>query len=306
MGLFDKAVGKDDPKIPQYEELADTPWITRNRNLNTKTWENLNRDWNNTNVFDDNVRQQLNAYNDDIYNRAKSDFDRDYSQTMNKYMARDYNRLGTTGGGQSLLTRDNYNLAKQRELADLNYNKAINYENMINQELNRRYKWLDQNYNAFSSSGNTAQNMDVANWMIRNKNLDRQYQQDIQDYNNSWAHLIGQGLGTVGQLAGAYSGGPVGYALAGQASNSLFGDYNPGNTYSYSSPGDNLFSDLGNEISGQFGRWGSPWFKSLKDRNSSDNSGEDVYNTAFAKRIGATNPGSTNTDLRRLIELYGH
>lgn len=271
MGLFDKAVGKDEPRIPKYEELADTDWIARNRDLNSKTWTNLNRDWNNVNVLDDNVRQQLNAYNDSIYNRAEKDFDRSYGQTMNKYLARDYNRLGTTGGAQSLLTRDNYNLAQQRKLADLEYDRALNYENMVNNELNRRYKWLNQNLNSFNTSGQTTQANDVANWMIRNGNLDRQYQQDIQDYNNSWIHQLGQLAGTAGQALATGFGGPIGNALAGSVNNSLFGDYHQGGTFSMDSPFNNMYST--NNVLGQMGIMGSPWFRSLVGSDSSNQQG---------------------------------
>lgn len=237
MGLF----GKGKPELPMYEELADTPWIERNRDMNDLTWNNLRNDWNNVNVFDDAIRGQLEAYNDSIYNRAKSDFDRDYSQTMNKYLARDYNRLGTTGGTSSLLTRDNYNLAKQRELADLDYQKAINYESMIDKELQRRYNWLNQNYQGWTNSGNTTQANDVANWQIRLKNKDRQYQNDVQNYNNSFGtqltSLLPSTLGAVGSLFGPI-GSAVGYSLGnsiygGEAQN-LFGGPNGGNNNPFS------------------------------------------------------------------------
>lgn len=304
MGLFDKAMGKDEPQVPKYEELADTDWITRNRNLNAKTWKNLDRDWNSVNVMDDNIRQQLNAYNDSIYNRAKSDFDRDYSQTMNKYLARDYNRLGTTGGTSSLLTRDNYNLSKQRELADLEYDRAINYENMVNNELNRRYKWLNQNVNSFNTSGQTTQSNDVANWLIRNKNLDQQYLRDIQDYNNSWIHYLGQGLGTVGQGIASFYGGPIGNALAGQANNMLFGDYtSPTSGYSMSSPLNSLYSNLGNAIGGQFGRMGSNWFTSNDEQSNTSGSTGPLGNSLGYNQ---NNYNGLNNNLFTLISQYGH
>ena len=188
------------PKRPEYEQQADTPWITRNRDMNTWSYKNVADNINRVNVFDDATRQSLNDYVDDIYNRSKSDFDRTYSQTMNKYLARDYNRLGTTGASTSLLNRDNYNLQQQRALADLAYNRATTYEDMINQELSRRYKFLDTNYNYFTDSGKTIQDFDNANWQIRNANKDIQYLNDIQGYNskmNTW-NAIGKTLSTVG------------------------------------------------------------------------------------------------------------
>lgn len=215
---------KSKPKVPMYEEMKDTPWITRNRELNTTTYDNINRDLNRVNVFDDATKQQLNAYNDSIYNRAVSDFDRDYSQTMNKYLARDYNRFGTTGGASSLLTRDNYNLAQQRKLADMEYQRARNYEDMINQELGRRYKWLGTNYNYFTNSGNEIQTNDLRNWAIRNQNLDRQYANDVQDYNNSLEHQTDQLVHKIGGAVASIRLGPAGIEMGNAMSDAFASD----------------------------------------------------------------------------------
>ena len=217
------AFGKGKPKVPMYQTMKDTPWITRNRDLNTNAYGNLSRDLNSVNVFDDATKQQLNAYNDSIYNRAVSDFDRDYAQTMNKYMARDYNRFGTTGASNSLLTRDNYNLAQQRKLADMEYNRAINYENMIDRELARRYNWLNTNNQLFNTSGNIIQTNDLRNWQIRNQNLDRQYQNDIQDYNNSFGHTLGKVGTAIGAGVGTFINPALGMAIYG-AGNALNSD----------------------------------------------------------------------------------
>lgn len=217
------AFGKKKPKVPTYQTMKDTPWITRNRDLNTDAYDNLSRDWNNVNVFDDATKQQLNAYNDSIYNRAVSDFDRDYAQTMNKYMARDYNRFGTTGASSSLLTRDNYNLAKQRKLADMEYNRAINYEDMIDRELNRRYNWLNANNQLFNTTGKIAQENDLRNWSIEQQNKDRQYANDIQDYNNSFGHQLGKVATAIGAGIGTMVNPALGMAIYG-AGNALNSD----------------------------------------------------------------------------------
>lgn len=218
------AIGKKKPSLPMYQMQEDTPWITRNRELNTTAYNNLNRNLNSVNVFDDATRQQLNAYNDSIYNRAVSDFDRDYTQTMNKYLSRDYNRFGTTGGTSSLLNRDNYNLIKQRELADMEYNRAKSYEDMVNQELQRRYNYLTLNNQLFNTSGGITQAQDDKNYQTLLTNQDRAYKNDVQDYNNSGYMQALKLLGNVGQAAATYWGGPIGYALSGAANDIITSD----------------------------------------------------------------------------------
>lgn len=194
---------KSKPDRPKYEEQADTPWITRNRDMNTWSYKNIADNINRVNMFDDATKQSINNRVDDVYNRALGDFNRNYTNTMNNYLSRDYNRFGTTGASNSLYNRDQYNLQQQRKLADLAYDKAITQDNLMDAELNRRYKFLDTNYNYFTNSGNTAQTFDNANWDIRNLNKDIQYLNDIQDYNNSFEHVTDK---LVHQIGGAVAG----------------------------------------------------------------------------------------------------
>lgn len=188
--------GGSKPKRQLYEEQADTPWITSNRELMGDTYDNIQDQLPRIDVMDDATRAGLESYIDDIYNRAESDFDRTYTQSMNKYLQRDYNRFGTTGASSSLLNRDNYNLQQQRKLADLAYNRASTYNDFLNSELARRYQNLATNYNIYGDTGQTIQNFDDANWKIRNTNKDVQYLNDIQDYNSRMAgwNALGKGL----------------------------------------------------------------------------------------------------------------
>lgn len=217
------AFGKSKPKVPMYQTMKDTPWITRNRDLNSDAYDNLSRDWNNVNVFDDATKQQLNSVVDDWYNRSVSDFDRAYNDTMRRTLARDYNRFGTTGASNSLLSRDYNNLMSQRALADLASNRSDRYDQLINNELNRRYKWLDANNQLFNTTGNTIQTNDLRNWAIQNQNIDRQYANDIQDYNNSFGHTLGKVGTAIGAGIGTMINPALGMAIYG-AGNALNSD----------------------------------------------------------------------------------
>ena len=257
---------KSKPKRPLYEEQQDTDWITRNRNLNEQTYNNVSKNLNRVNVFDDATKQSLQNYADSIYNRALSDFDRSYNQTMNKTLARDYNRFGTTGASTSLLNRDNYNLQQQRKLADLAYDKALYNEDLINNELQRRYKTLNTNYNYFTDSGKTIQDFDNANWQIRNMNKDVQYLNDIQDYNNSFEHKTDQLAHQIGGAVASIWLGPAGIALGNMAQNAFASDaeaYGNGFLGSYTNAynGNNasLFGDDDQKSL-------SAWYTLMKDR----------------------------------------
>ena len=227
--------GNDAPKHKGYEEQKDTDWITRNRELNTFAYDDLPSMYENINVFDDATRAGLEARNDAIYNRAQSDFEKAYNQTMNKTLARDYNRFGTTGATPSLYARDLYNLQQQRELADLAYNKAMNYENMINQELSRRYNTLNAYNTLFNTTGGITQDFDDANWMIRNKNRDIDYANAVAE-----AQQKGSTIGNIGTALGAIAGSVipgVGTAIGATIGNALGNAVGGGNYASVNIPG---------------------------------------------------------------------
>ena len=94
-------------------------------------------------VFNEQTQADINSRLGSIYNRAKSDLDIDYRDTMGKTMAENYGRFGTVGSTPSLYREDMANRTAQRKLADLAYNKAENYENDVDRELQRRYNTMN-------------------------------------------------------------------------------------------------------------------------------------------------------------------
>lgn len=243
------------PKHRGYVEQSDTPWITNNRRLMGDTYSNIQYQLPRIDVMDDATKAGLNSYIDDIYNRATSDFDRNYAQTMNKYLQRDYNRFGTTGASSSLLNRDNYNLQQQRKLADLAYDRAITYNDFLDAELQRRYNNLSANYNMYTDSGKTIQDFDNANWKTRNMNRDVQFQNDVRDYNRK--NSLWNALLDVGSTAASFIPvvGPAVSSLGYSLSDALFPiiDYN---AFGYYAPSNENAYDIANSL---WGMYGSNW-----------------------------------------------
>lgn len=284
------------PKRQPYEEQADTPWITSNRELMEDTYGNIQYQLPRIDVMDDATRAGLNSYIDDIYNRATSDFNRNYTQTMNKYLQRDYNRFGTTGASSSLLNRDNYNLQRQRALADLAYDRAATYNNFLNSELQRRYNNLSANYNMYTDSGNTIQDFDNANWKIRNTNKDINYINDVQDYNSkmgtwnaigkglstaaSFIPVVGPALGIVGNIATEALTQPV--EVTGSSPYGVFGDwYGSQSADRYNTIDENM----GAYANALWGMYGSNWQNATKR----------ILNKNKSKSSSSSNSNPTNT-----------
>ena len=199
--------GDDSYARPQYEEFEDTPWITQGRKIADIGGQGVLENYNKVNVFDEPTQASLEARNNATYQRAFGDMERAYKDTMNKYNAANYNQFGTLNATAPAYRTDEYQRQFQRQLDDLAYNKAVNYENLINNELKRRYNTLDM-FNNLYQYGVTPHNVDLLNWNTRNTNKDIQYA-------NALTNQMQGGGGFGEAIQGAAQGGITGAASGG-------------------------------------------------------------------------------------------
>lgn len=212
---------KKTPKHSGYVKMKDTPWIMQGREIANIGGQGILDNWNKVNVFDDDTKASLEARNNDVYQRAFGDMERQYNNIMNKYAASNYNRFGTLNATAPYYNTDNYQRDFQRQMNDLSYNKAINYENLINNELKRRYNTMDMFGNLYQY-GRTPYELDLKNWNIENTNRDIAYQNALAASQNKGG--LGSTIGGVlGTAVGTYFGGPIGGAVGGQLGSSVGG-----------------------------------------------------------------------------------
>ena len=206
-------MSKNSPDLPAYKEMEDTPWITQGREIADKGGKGVLDYYNQVNVFDDATKKSLQDRVNDMYSRAESDFDRNYRDTMQKYANRNYTQFGTLNATPAAYRTDMENLQQQRKLADLAYDKAMTYDQVVNNELQRRYNTLNM-YNNMYQYGNVPYQQDVKNWQIRNQNLDRQYYNDLANSQPTFqfSNLLGGALS--GASTGTMTSNPLG-ALSG-------------------------------------------------------------------------------------------
>ena len=179
----------DTPKHEHYEEMQDTPWITQARDIADRGGKGILENYNKVNVFDDATKRSLEARNNQIYKRAFDNMEREYTNTMNKYNAANYNQFGTLNATPAAYRTDMYNLAAQRQMDDLGYNQALNYDNLMNQELQRRYNTLNMFGNMYQY-GQTPYQQDIMNWNTRNTNKDIDYQNALAASQNSFGNKL--------------------------------------------------------------------------------------------------------------------
>ena len=184
--------GRKAPSRPEYEQMQDTPYITNLRDLSQRGYEGYKDNYNKVNVFSPETQRSLDDYTNAVYQRAEGDFDRQYRDTMKRMANRNYGQFGTLNATPALYRTDMENLAQQRKLADMAYNKALYRESLVDNELRRRYNTLNM-YNQMLEKGKTPYELDLQNWKIRNQNKDIQFQNAIANYNQkgNWGRAIG-------------------------------------------------------------------------------------------------------------------
>ena len=206
--------------VPQYEKFEDTPWIKQGRDIADIGGKGILENYNKVNVFDEPTQASLKARNNAIYQRAFDDAAKQYTNTMNKYAAANYNQFGTLNATAPYYKTDQYQRDFQRQLNDLAYNKAVNYENLINNELQRRYNTLDMFGNMYGY-GQIPHQVDIANWNTTNTNKDLLYK--AMQANNASSGGFSNLLGTLGIGAGTAAGAYFSNPSTSTGSNTIIG-----------------------------------------------------------------------------------
>lgn len=264
-------MGKKTPSRPQYEQLADTPWITRNRELNTNSYANLNTALNDFQNFNVNNNDYYQSIADAYTNAQWNDLNRAYTQRANQLAARERQRLGTSGSSSSAYNTDSLNRNYDYLASQVAANTANQYNNLVNQAYNRGLANIKLYNTLFNNSGDETQRVDENNWKIRLQNQQNKWLDEVEggggfDIGGAISGAIGGAsagskFGPWGAVAGGVIGGATGgfggsnqssSTLGGQAG-SFLNSLNSGSTSNISSPNTyQTFSGIGNTNTG----WG--------------------------------------------------
>ena len=212
---------KKAPSHPGYVKMEDTPWITQGREMADVGGKGILENYNKVNVFSPETQKSLEARNNAIYKRAFDNMERAYTDTMNKYSAANYGQFGTLNATPAAYRTDQYRKDFQRQMDDLAYNQAVNYDALMDNELSRRYNTLDMFGNLYNY-GQIPYQQDVRNWNIENTNRDIAYQNMLinnsggSKFSNALSGAMkgasaGSAAGPWGALAGGIAGGAAGY-----------------------------------------------------------------------------------------------
>jgi len=205
-------------KAPKYEQLADTEYITGLRQDLPTYRDQYNYMLGQLDVTSPEVQQAFQDKANEYTQAQWSDFNRNALANYKAMNQANRNRFGNLGSSGAMYGADSYN----RQLNDLASRiagqTAGQYENLMNNYYNQKYNTAQMYGNAYSGAGSTLQNNDIANWQVRNRNIEAKYLADVQNANRggwNWGNAAVGGL--TGLATGGVLGGLTGFVGGGLA-----------------------------------------------------------------------------------------
>lgn len=175
---------------------GDTEFGQYNYNLGRKGYQGINENADRVNTMDEATQADINSRLGNIANRANQDFGISYNDQMAKQLASQYGRMGTLNSTSGLYTNDMANRTAQRQLADMAYNQAKNYESNVDRELQRRYSAMNMYNNLFGKGEKTSQQ----DYKTGITNQDIAYQNDYNNWATNQAN-VNNGINSAMQIA---------------------------------------------------------------------------------------------------------
>ena len=244
---------KKTPKLPLYDTFEDTPWISRNRELNTNAYDLYSQGLQNLGKQD---QQYYEGLASQATRSAWDDYNRNYQNAVNQNLARNYGRTGSTASTSGGYVTDSLQRQYNDAATRLASQQAQLQDQFINSALNRDLYKLNQYGSAFNNSGDITQDVDKFNYDIRQQNKDRQWQNDVmkqREKTDIFKILSDAGAsGFKGFTTGMQSGNPW-MAIGGAIGGSVSGAYNsyadPSGFYGYQNDWNNIMNSGGSSSS---------------------------------------------------------
>lgn len=216
-------------KAPKYEQMADTQYITGLREDLPTYRDQYNYMLGQLDVTSPEVQQAFQDKANEYTQAQWNDFNRNALANYKAMNQANRNRFGNLGSSGAMYGADTYN----RQLNDLATRiagqTAGQYENLMNNYYNQKYNTTQAYNQAYGNAGNVLQNNDIANWQIRNRNIEAKYAADVQNANRGGFNL---GNALSGAASGALMGskaGPWGALIGGVAGGAVGGFTDSGN-----------------------------------------------------------------------------
>lgn len=279
-----------------YDERAENSYNTSNREMTGNLGSWLLDNYKTVGQVSPEQELKYQDISDKAMEAAWSDYDRELGKAQSVANSRAYNRFGSLTNTPALYDQESFARQANQGAVDLASNTAKYYNNLVNQDINRQLQaW--QNYsNMYNKAGEDITKLDKYNWNIRNQNKDRQYTNDVSNFqakvakaqmftdildpmqkmmsssqgNNTFGNTMSSMMGQAQNLQGLSSmpsnvANSYNYFSSPSSGPSIFGSVNDGwmSSIDTSSPGwlGNISANLGS--SGSTANTGGSWLSSI-------------------------------------------
>lgn len=210
--IIAKASGKKAPDKPEIPLFEDTPFITQNRILQNQAYRQSKKGLKGLDVLDSDTINSLQNVANQYTQNQWSDLNRNYNKSMNRMAQENYNRFGGSSSTPALYNTESLQKSYNDQASRVAERTASAYNDLINNEYNRRLRNYQAAYGTFNTSGGTAYKHDYNNYLTKVRNTGINYENEVNDYNKdtAWLRAINKMENILGGGAAAAWLGPVG------------------------------------------------------------------------------------------------
>ena len=165
-----------------YDERAENTYNTANREMTGNLGDWLLSNYETVGQVSPEQELKYQDISDKAMESAWSDYNRELGKAQSVANSRAYNRFGSLTNTPALYDQESFARQANQNAVDLAGNTAQYYNNLVNQDINRQLQAWQQYSNMYNTAGKDITTLDKYNWNIRNQNKDRQYTNDVSNF----------------------------------------------------------------------------------------------------------------------------
>ena len=165
-----------------YDERAENTYNTANREMTGNLGSWLLDNYETVGQVTPEQELKYQDISDKAMEAAWSDYNRELGKAQSVANSRAYNRFGSLTNTPALYDQESFARQANQNAVDLASNTVQYYNNLVNQDINRQLQAWQQYSNMYNTAGKDITTLDKYNWNIRNQNKDRQYTNDVSNF----------------------------------------------------------------------------------------------------------------------------
>lgn len=232
-----------------YDERAENTYNKANRTMTGNLGDWLLDNYETVGTVSPDQQQRYSDIADTAMAASWDDFNRQLAKGQAAANARAYNRFGSLTNTPALYDQETFARQANAGATDLGSATAQYMNSLVNKDINRQLQAWQQYSNMYNTAGKDITTLDKYNWNIRNQNKDRQYTNDVSNFQAkvAQAQMLADMMDPMQKMMSQFQGS------GGDSGSGLFSSFNQagaGGSY-------NNFMNWANQYGGTGNGWSS-------------------------------------------------